>query len=116
MTLRDHETASTITNDNPSISKAIIQCPKSLGDTRKDNFPPPDLVLRANRPVADSGENLCIASYIAAATAENTRRAYCSDLRAFLPFAGALPATPESVASYLAAQATILSPVTLSRR
>jgi integrase len=54
--------------------------------------------------------------YIAAAVAENTRRAYRCDLRAFLAWGGSLPALPETVAAYLVAHAPVLSPFTLSRR
>jgi len=57
-----------------------------------------------------------IASYIAAATAENTRRAYQVDLRMFLASGGSLPSSPEVIAAYLVAQANLLSPVTLARR
>lgn len=57
-----------------------------------------------------------IADYVAAATSDNTRRAYQSDLRAFLNWGGALPSSPEAVAAYLVAHATTLSPVTLNRR
>ena len=49
-------------------------------------------------------------------TADNTRRAYQSDLRIFLAWGGVLPSSPESVAAYLVAHAATLSPVTLSRR
>ena len=57
-----------------------------------------------------------IADYVAAATSDNTRRAYQSDLRMFLAWGGSLPSSPEAVAAYLVANATTLSPVTLSRR
>jgi len=44
-----------------------------------------------------------ILEFIAAATAENTRRAYQSDLRHFLAWGGPLlPALPQQVARYLA--------------
>jgi integrase len=57
-----------------------------------------------------------IADYVAAATADNTRRAYQVDLRMFLAWGGSLPSSPEAVAAYLVAHAAVLSPVTLSRR
>lgn len=57
-----------------------------------------------------------IADYVAAATSDNTRRAYQTDLRMFLAWGGSLPSSRESVAAYLVAHAVVLSPVTLSRR
>lgn len=54
--------------------------------------------------------------YLAAAHADNTLRAYSSDLKHFLAWGGTLPATPESVARYLAHFATTLSCATLTRR
>jgi integrase len=57
-----------------------------------------------------------ILEFIAAATAENTRRAYQSDLRHFLAWGGHLPATPEQIARYLADHAARLSMATLARR
>jgi integrase len=57
-----------------------------------------------------------ILEFIAAATAENTRRAYNADLRHFLAWGGHLPATPEQVARYLADHAASLSTATLARR
>jgi integrase len=57
-----------------------------------------------------------ILEFIAAATAESTRRAYRSDLQHFLASGGLLPATPEQVARYLADHAGSLSTATLARR
>ena len=57
-----------------------------------------------------------IADYVSAAAADNTRRAYQNDLRAFLAWGGSLPSSPEAVAAYLVGYASTLSPVTLSRR
>jgi integrase len=57
-----------------------------------------------------------VVDYVAAAAADNTRRAYQSDLRMFLAWGAVLPSSPEAVAAYLVAHATTLSPVTLSRR
>ena len=39
--------------------------------------------------------------YIKAATADNTRKAYRSDLKHFEAWGGKLPATPEIIAAYL---------------
>jgi site-specific recombinase XerD len=54
--------------------------------------------------------------FLAAAHADNTLRAYASDLRHFMNWGGMLPATPESIARYLAHFATRLSSATLTRR
>jgi len=57
-----------------------------------------------------------ILEFIEAATAENTRRAYHSDLRHFIATGGRIPATSEQVARYLADHAATLSMATLARR
>jgi integrase len=57
-----------------------------------------------------------IAEYVAAATSDNTRRAYQSDLRAFATWGGTVPCVPQTVAAYLVAHAATLSPFTLNRR
>jgi integrase len=57
-----------------------------------------------------------VAGYIRDSLAENTRRAYQSDLRHFEMWGGPLPASAEIVAAYLAAHADQLSVTTLVRR
>jgi site-specific recombinase XerD len=57
-----------------------------------------------------------VAGYVRGSLAENTRRAYQSDLRHFEVWGGSLPASPETVAAYLAAHANRLSVTTLIRR
>jgi integrase len=57
-----------------------------------------------------------VARYVRDSLAENTRRAYQSDLRHFELWGGTLPAFPETVAAYLAAHADRLSVTTLIRR
>lgn len=54
--------------------------------------------------------------YVHASLAENTRRAYASDLAHFGAWGGRIPASDAMVASYLAAHADHLSVSTLSRR
>ena len=54
--------------------------------------------------------------YIDAALADNTRRGYQSDLKQFAAWGGVIPATTESVATYVAQNALLLSIATLSRR
>jgi integrase len=57
-----------------------------------------------------------VASYVRASLADNTRRAYLSDLRHFEAWGGSLPASSETIAGYLAAHADMLSVATLVRR
>src|SRR3990167_5319953 len=53
--------------------------------------------------------------YQIAATSDNTRRAYQSDIRHFQNWGGQLPSTTEGVLRYLHAYAEILNPRTLAR-
>ncbi len=73
---------------------------KSPESLPSNDGPPPDRVL----------------DLIANSIAANTRRAYQSDLAAFEAWGGYIPASPELVASYIAAHAEILSVATLVRR
>lgn len=57
-----------------------------------------------------------VADYIRESLAENTRVAYLSDLAHFENWGGRIPATPETIAEYLAAHANVLSVATLNRR
>ena len=57
-----------------------------------------------------------VAALVEASIADNTRRAYRSDLDHFAAWGGTLPAEPALVASYLAAHAETLSVATLVRR
>jgi integrase len=57
-----------------------------------------------------------VLGYIRASLADNTRRAYLSDLAHFENWGGAIPASPETVARYLAAHAGTLRIATLVRR
>jgi site-specific recombinase XerD len=89
-----------ITRDNIHLSK-VIQARSAV----------------ASNPLSPLGcTDPKILEFIAAATAENTQRAYQSDLRHFLARRGHLPATPEQVARYLADHAATLSMATLARR
>jgi len=100
-----------ITNDNPSLPLAknageIDHSEVTDAATSAVIVSPPD---RFNGPRS-------LADYVAAASSENTRRAYRNDLRAFLAWGASLPALPETVAAYMVAHASLLAPVTLSRR
>ncbi len=55
-------------------------------------------------------------TYVQAATAENTRRAYRAGIKHFLAQGGGLPATPAMVVDYLKALATSHNPRTLEQR
>jgi integrase len=57
-----------------------------------------------------------VAALVEASIADNTRRAYRSDLAHFSAWGGSLPAEPALVASYLAAHAETLGVSTLVRR
>ena len=57
-----------------------------------------------------------VAAYVRASLADNTRRAYLSDLAHFESWGGCIPASAETVARYLAAHAGTLRIATLVRR
>lgn len=55
-------------------------------------------------------------TFIRASISESTRKAYRADLAHFAAWNGELPATPETVAQYLAEHADNLAPASLARR
>ncbi|MFD1740736.1 site-specific integrase [Cypionkella sinensis] len=55
-------------------------------------------------------------TFIRASISESTRRAYRADLAHFAAWGGAMPATKEMVARYLAEHADTLAPASLARR
>ena len=57
-----------------------------------------------------------IGRYLAAAVADNTRRAYRSDLADFLTYGGVVPCSPEFLARYISDRADTNSPATITRR
>jgi integrase len=57
-----------------------------------------------------------VSEFVANSLAENTRRAYVSDVDQFLAWGGSVPSPPTALATYLAAHAAKLSIATLSRR
>lgn len=70
-----------------------------------------------NKPtLTSSGTRKKVREYLAATQAKNTKLAYQNDLTHFLRSGGKIPATPRSVASYLAVHAQTLSIATLNRR
>ena len=74
---------------------------------------------KGTAPVANGAPSTLpegVRSYVAAAIADNTRRAYQGDLADFLRWGGAVPCTPETLAAYIADRAETLSPHTITRR
>lgn len=57
-----------------------------------------------------------VRKYLDAALADNTLRAYRTDIKHFMAWGGVIPATPEQVATYVAHHATTLASSTLTRR
>ena len=80
-----------------------------------DSAPVSTVVLGSDRP-AHLTVSPEVSSYLKASLADNTRRAYRSDLDQFLAWGGTIPASPELVADYLAAHAGHHTPATLARR
>ena len=76
--------------DDPSTDRFAVNC--------KDGLPP------------------SVAAYIRQSLAENTKRAYASDIRQFEAVAGPLPATDMAVATYIAEQASRMKVSSLVRR
>ncbi len=62
-----------------------------------------------------SGMPDMVSSYVCDSLAPNTRRAYLSDLAEFERWGGAIPASPEAIAAYLATRADALAVATLVR-
>src|SRR5271157_1351571 len=115
-----------LTSDNPHLSrlKNGPSCdPDSLSDEGGEG-PVEDPTPMASVPSIASTCKLTpldpvpneVAAFIEASIADNTRRAYRSDLAHLSAWGGTLPAEPALVASYLAAHAETLSVATLVRR
>jgi len=83
----------------------------------EDQAPPVSIRFRAiNCTKAPDSVPDGVAALVQASIADNTRRAYRSDLDHFAAWGGTLPAEPALVASYLAAHAETLAVATLVRR
>ena len=87
-----------LTRDNPLLSRVTMDA------------------LAVPQPCAISDLSDDVAGYVRDSLAENTRRAYLSDLAHFEAWGGTVPATPDVIASYLAAHGETLSISTLTRR
>ncbi len=117
--------ADVLTRDNPHLSQLKNGFPDDP-DSRSGEAQPAPLedqtqpisvpyravVCTINAPDQVPDE---VAALVEASTAENTRRAYRSDLAHFAAWGGQLPAEPALVASYLAEHAESLSVATLVR-
>ncbi len=98
------------TNDNPQLSvpkndSVAVMKMTSLADHRSVHL----VGLAFGLPEA-------VGAYVAAALADNSRRAYRQDLDDFLGWGGAVPCSPETLAAYIADRAHTLSPHTITRR
>lgn len=98
-----------ITFDNLHLSDPINEDPKDRLDVAEGDQSRSVDAGRIGLP--DS-----VRTYLSAAIADNTRKAYRSDLADYYQWGGAVPGTPEMVAQYLSFRAQTLSPVTLTRR
>lgn len=74
------------------------------------------IASQADPLISGSLLSLNVSEYLLAALSKNTKKAYQQDIKHFLQWGGKIPATPESVASYLARCAPHLAVATLSRR
>jgi integrase len=107
-----------ITIDNTSLSNPNFESRKE-----PDQSLAPSMIAPENRDVAPAqstalaltGEHQA-AVYVSASLANNTKKAYASDLSHFMMNGGSLPASTEVVARYLANHGGSLSPFTLARR
>ncbi len=70
--------------------------------------------IRERSLTAPQGQ--AVSRFVTAAIADNTRRAYRQDLQDFMAWGGAVPASSDDVASYLADRAQTQAPSTLTRR
>lgn len=90
------------------------------GESRAVNFNPASLQSdfqmgkRGLEPGGSAEDRVFF--YLAASQSENTRKAYASDLRHFYIWGGTVPSSTETLAEYLADNATHLAVSTLKRR
>ena len=92
--------AEPLTRDNHHLSRPTMELNGGLDFAINCNFALPNTV----------------AGYVRDSIAENTRRAYLSDLSHFESWGGSIPTSPETVATYLAAHAETHRVATLVRR
>ena len=112
-------TMDALTRDNPHLSRPTNSPPDDADSPPSDGRTPVAIgdlcaitcMTQTPNQVPDR-----VAALVEASIAENTRRAYRSDLAHFAAWGGQLPADPSAVASYLAANVETLSVATLVRR
>jgi hypothetical protein len=115
-----------LTPDNPHLSRPKYELPDDPDSPLGEGQPAPiedqasavDDLLRAVDCTARTPDPVPaeVAALVNASIAENTRRAYRSDLAHFVAWGAQMPAEPALVASYLAAHAETLSVATLVHR
>jgi len=98
---------SSLTSDNPLLSKPITADSRSFGNMRAINC------TSAEEHLPGALEK--ITEFVRDSLAFNTRRAYASDIVGFERWGGAIPATPEMIASFLSAHAETHAAPTLLR-
>lgn len=96
-----------LTSDNLPLSEAL----GLAGLISVNGNPEAPVSVNGNRCVSGA-----VACYVQSSLAENTKRAYASDIRQFETVAGPLPATEATVAAYIANEAPHLKVSTLIRR
>jgi len=72
-------------------------------------------VVEGNNKVVKNSPAALPSHYVTAATSDNTRKAYQSDIRQFMNWGGLLPATTDTIVRYLHEKASELNHRTLSR-
>lgn len=93
----------------------VLDAPEKMMDASEKMLDAPEKVLDALDTTSPEAAAR-LASYLHAALAANTRRAYQGDLADFINHGGTIPASPEVLARYIAERAELLSPHTLTRR
>jgi integrase len=103
------------TPDNPLLSRPTIEGRDAADEVVTVSIGQPEapsgLAINCNLGLGDA-----VHGYVQAGIAPATRRAYRADLDHFRAWGGAIPATDDQLASYLASHATTLKVATLARR
>lgn len=91
--------AELLTPDNPQLTEATQRAKSG-----------PDSAINCNFDLPED-----VAAFVRGSLSANTQRAYLGDVAAFEAWGGSIPATPETVATYLARRAGTLAVASLSR-
>jgi integrase len=112
-----------LTRDNLHLSRVTMVAFEAEKTPSEDRVESNQLQAAASRSLAKRFDEVpsndlpqSVLDLIANSTAASTRRAYRSDIEHFLMWGGTIPASPNTIASYLAAHAGALSIATLVRR